>query len=265
MYALNIIVVFIRDQVRKFPALHRRLTDVVYADILKRHPPVLSRSESIDIIVRDNASVARYGDGEYKLCRNKHLNFQQNSNELATRLREILYCDMPNFHAAVVPPNFGMEQIEWRNTLAHNYRIIAKLGDRPRLNAFVRSVHYQSDINQMKRIWHQRKVTLITNKETKQMAVDCDLFANASQLDFISAPSAEAFGEYQSILEQAKQRPTDTLFLLACGPTATVLAYELHLCGYQAVDIGHFIVSAMQFLKECGGLQWQSVQNSSAT
>lgn len=241
MHVLIMLATVIRNQARKFPALHHRLTDIVYAHIIKRHPPVLSRSESIDIIVRDNASVARYGDGEYKLCRNKHLRFQQNSKELATRLREILYCDVPNFYAAVVPPNFGMEQSEWRDTFAHNYRIVAKLGNRPRLNAFIRSVHYQSDINQMKRIWNQRRVTLITNKETKQVAVDCDLFANASQLDFISAPSAEAFGEYQSILERAKQRPTDTLFLLALGPTATVLAYELHLCGYQGVDIGHFI------------------------
>ena len=247
MYVLKLIAAFTRNQVRGIPALHRRLTDVVYADILKRHPPVLSRSESIDIIVRDNASVARYGDGEYKLCRNKHLRFQQNSKELAARLREILYCDVPNFYAAVVSPNFSKEQRELRDTFAHNYRIVAKLGDRPRLNASIRLVHHQSDINQMKRIWNQRKVTLITNKETKQMAEDCDLFSNASQLEFISAPSTEAFGEYQSILEQAKRQPSDTLFLLALGPTATVLAYELHLCGYQTVDIGHFILLAFDF------------------
>ena len=249
MYALNILAVLIRDQVRKFPALHRRLTEFVYADIVKRHPPVLSRKESIDIIVRDNASVARYGDGEYKLCRNKHLRFQRNSRELAARLREILYCDVPNFYAAVAPLAIVTEQSVWRDIFVHNYQIVVKLGSQPRLNAFIRTVNCENDINQMRHIWQNRKVALITNNEVRQMVVDCDLFANASQLDFISAPSAEAFGECQSILEQAKQRPSDTLFLLSLGPTATVLAYELHLCGYQAVDIGHFMCHAFNLLK----------------
>jgi len=140
-----------------------------------------------------------------------------------------------------VPPSAGVEREGWKDTLVHNYRIIAKLGSRPRLNAFLSTVRSQSDIDQMKRIWQDRKIVLITNTETRQMAVDCGLFCNAKQQDAIEAPSAEAFDAYKTLLQQAKRRSSDTLFLLACGPTATVLAHELHLCGYQAVDIGHFI------------------------
>lgn len=241
MYPLNAAAVFLRDQTRGFPALHRRLTDFVYADIVKRHPPVLSAAESIDIIVRDNASVGRYGDGEYRLCRNKALRFQKNSAELVARLRAILHGDTPNFHAAVVPPSAGAERAGWKDTLVHNYRIIAKLDGRPRLDAFLSTARCQKDIDRMKRIWQDRKIVLITNAKTRQMAVDCGIFANANSQDFIEVPAAEAFNAYNALLQQAKRYSNDTLFLLACGPTATVLAHELHLCKYQVVDIGHFV------------------------
>ena len=35
----------------------------------------------------------------------------------------------------------------------------------------------------------------------------------------------------------------DSLFALALGPTATVLAYDLSLQGYQALDLGHIVKS----------------------
>ena len=196
MYFLNAAIVFIRDQIRGFPALHRWLTDFVYADIVKRHPPVLSAAESIDIIVRDNASVGRYGDGEYRLCRNKPLRFQKNSGELVARLRTILHGDTPNFHAAVASPAAGVERAGWKDTLVHNYRIIAKLDGRPRLNAFLSTARCQKDIDQMKRIWRGRKTVLITNMETRKMAVDSGLFMNANSQDFIDAPSTQAFDAY---------------------------------------------------------------------
>jgi len=250
MYRINSAAVFLRDQVRGFPALHRRLTDFIYADIVKRHPSVLSAAESIDTIVRDNASVGRYGDGEYRLCRNKPLRFQKNSEELVARLQAILHSDTPNFHAAVVPPSAGVERDGWKDTLVHNYRIIAKLGDRPRLDAFLSTAHRQKDIDRMKRIWQDRKIVLITNPETRNMAVDCGLFCNAKQQNAIEAPAAEAFDAYKTLLQQAKRHSNDTLFLLACGPTATVLAHDLHLRGYQAVDIGHFVHHSHRV---CGG------------
>ena len=243
MHYLNLIAVFVRDQVRNIPAAHRYLGDFVYADIVKRHPPVLSKRETIDLIVRDKASVARYGDGEYKLCRNKSLRFQRNANGLARRLRAILYCNMPNFHAAIRPLPDSMES-GWWSQLIHNYRVVAKLDSLPpRLNACIGYFDRLEYIDEMKRIWQNRDVVLITNTETFQMATACNLFANAKSQDFISAPSEQAFSEYDFILQQAKDKHPTTLFVMACGPTATVLAFDLHVHGFQAVDVGNFIHS----------------------
>ena len=47
-------------------------------------------------------------------------------------------------------------------------------------------------------------------------------------------------------------QPKDKLFLLALGPSATVLTYDLCNAGYQAVDIGHIDLEYEWFLKGKG-------------
>jgi len=249
---INIILVFIRDQVRNFPALHRWLTDFVWADVVRRHPPVLSRWESMEIIVREEASVARFGDGEYKQMRNKNMRRQRHSKELAARLREILYADVPGFYAAVlepVPAEESAEHVEIRKqTLVGNYRVIAKLGNRRRLNAWMSQAYSLEYIALVKRLWHNRDVVLITNPDTRDKAANCGLFANAKQVDFIEVTVTHAFSQCDAVFRQAKNRPAGTLFILACGPTANVLAFDLHQLGFQAVDIGSFIIGANRLL-----------------
>ena len=39
--------------------------------------------------------------------------------------------------------------------------------------------------------------------------------------------------------------------LIALGPTATILAYDLHKLGYQSIDIGHVDIEDEWFLRNC--------------
>ena len=49
-----------------------------------------------------------------------------------------------------------------------------------------------------------------------------------------------AFSKYDDILTEVLRYPADKwLVILALGPTATVLAYDLAQKGYQAIDIGN--------------------------
>lgn len=52
-------------------------------------------------------------------------------------------------------------------------------------------------------------------------------------------PAENAFDRYEEIYNEAVKQPKDKLFLIALGPTASVLAYDLAMKGYQAIDIGH--------------------------
>ena len=71
------------------------------------------------------------------------------------------------------------------------------------------------------------------------LGVGNDLFGNAGSIQRILAPAENAFSKYPQILDACMEQPEDSLFLLALGPTATVLASDLCKAGRQAVDIGH--------------------------
>lgn len=66
-----------------------------------------------------------------------------------------------------------------------------------------------------------------------------DLFDNARSIVRILCPAESAFDRYEEIYNEAIKQPKDKLFLIALGPTAGVLAYDLAMQGYQAIDLGH--------------------------
>ena len=56
---------------------------------------------------------------------------------------------------------------------------------------------------------------------------------------------------FDKILEYLNNKniDKDTLILIALGPTATVLAYELCKIGFQSIDIGHFDLNYEFYLR----------------
>lgn len=182
------LAVFLRDQVRNFSILHRCLTDFVYAENARIYPPVLSVSESINTIIRDKASIGRYGDGEYSMCLGKHLKFQCNNKLFTARLCSILYADTPNFHAAILDLKSENNDF-YRNNSVRCHRIINKLDNRTRLNVFISTVNNQQNIKAVQRIWEKREIEFITNLETKQTTDELLLFNSAASQQFIAAPA----------------------------------------------------------------------------
>ena len=92
-----------------------------------------------------------------------------------------------------------------------------------------------------KQIWKDRDV-ILKKKKKSRLGVGNDLFDGARSVRRILGPSEQAFSAYDAILQKACAQDKDVLFLLALGPCATALAHDLHLRGYQAVDIGHLDV-----------------------
>jgi glycosyltransferase family protein len=92
--------------------------------------------------------------------------------------------------------------------------------------------------NMLKTVWDKRDVVFVEGEKSR-LGVGNDLFDNASTIKRILCPPVNAFGKYDLILNKALEQDKNVLFLLALGPTATVLAYDLHKQGYQAIDVGH--------------------------
>jgi len=90
----------------------------------------------------------------------------------------------------------------------------------------------------MKGIWNDRDIVFIEGEKSR-LGVGNDLFDNVRSIRRILCPPRDAFDRYDDILNEARKLEKDVLFLIALGPTATVLAYDLSQAGYQAIDAGH--------------------------
>ena len=93
-------------------------------------------------------------------------------------------------------------------------------------------------ITNIKRIWEEKDIIIVEGEKTL-MGVNNDLFENAKSLKRIIVPSTNAYDKFDAILGFIKEMDKKFLYLLAIGPTATVLASDLSKIGYHAVDIGH--------------------------
>ncbi|MCP8848752.1 SP_1767 family glycosyltransferase [Latilactobacillus curvatus] len=219
-------------------------------------PKVMNISETLDYIIKNKVSVARYGDGEFKWMMNNNKNsFQDNSPELAQRLRKILISDsediiicIPDVFKSVkqyVPYSadswrfligeYGFKWLEFtdKNKVYYDANITRPYVDRVNKND---SLSY---FKKLKELWNNKNVILVEGDQTR-FGVGNSLLENTKSVQRIICPHNNAFASYSEILKVTRQHSNiDDLILIALGPTATVLAFDLSILGYQAIDIGH--------------------------
>ena len=75
-----------------------------------KNPIVKDVNDAIDIIVKNKASISRYGDGEFNLLQGKSINFQEFDENLALRLKEILVSDEKNMLICIPDVFNGLKQ-----------------------------------------------------------------------------------------------------------------------------------------------------------
>lgn len=222
-----------------------------------RNPTVFDIDITLDAILSRKASIARYGDGEFDIIFGRHETFQSGGRKLAKRLREVLKANAESDTFLVgIPDCYGdlshfipEAQLHWKIRLDKErfkwYRILNR-----------KHPYYQSQISRfyhdwvdksrsvlwaskLKKIWENRNVLIIEGKQTR-MGVGNDLFEKSKSVRRILCPSVNAFEKYDKILDCiVENAAADDLILMALGPTASILAYDLHNKGFQAVDIGH--------------------------
>lgn len=90
-----------------------------------------------------------------------------------------------------------------------------------------------------KNIWNNRRVVLVEGAGSRA-GVGNDLFDGAKCVKRVICPPRNAFDVYFEILNAVKTRVEKDLLVLIClGYTATFIAYDLSLLGYQVIDLGH--------------------------
>ena len=87
--------------------------------------------------------------------------------------------------------------------------------------------------------------------EKSRLGIGNDLFNNVKSIKRIICPVKNAFNVYDKIIKEVKKLKENRLILIALGPTATILSYDLYKLGYQTIDIGHVDIEYEWFIRNC--------------
>lgn len=224
------------------------------AKIFMPAPKVLSAEETINLIVNHHYSLSRNGDGEVDIMIGQSIPFQNYDPRLAQIMHEAIRSRRDGYLSAI-PNIFG--DYSYFNDKAKTYydrylktkrwAYYKYIDGGVYGNAFIsrfyidyidKSQAYKR-FEMLKSIWEKQDILLVEGKDSR-LGVNNDMFDNAARLRRILGPSENAFSRYDEIKSAVKSNSkTDTLILLALGPTATAMSYELAKDGYWAVDIGH--------------------------
>lgn len=232
---------------------------------------VMSPDETISHIKKTGCSIARFGDGEFGLItKTNNPDFQVNDDALAKRLTQvctaqdprILVCIPHNFKYTRDCNDFAKNFWEWWLWENNNLENVAKILN---LTVWKRRVFGDSQITRpymdwkdksktaerfeaLKELWQNRDLLIVEGSQTK-LGVGNDLLCNAKSIQRILAPAKNAFSCYDKIFSAVCAEAQGKLVLLALGPTATVLAYDLAIADVQALDIGHIDIEYEWFLQ----------------
>lgn len=227
------------------------------------YPIVVNCQETLKILQNTNKSICRYGDGEFKIILGENISFQDFDPVLQQRLIEILKSSNQNILIGI-PDIFDdlskhnkKHQNYWRKFLVRNREKIYNFLDfnktyydslltRPYLE-YITSINHKTYFKNIKSIWKDKDIIIIEG-EYSRLGYNNDLFSNSKSIHRIICPQINAFQEYNNILEYCKSLPKNKLIILALGPTATVLSYDLCKLGYRALDIGHLDIEYEWFL-----------------
>ena len=226
---------------------------------------ILDMYDSLDILLDKRKSISRFGDGELSIILGGNTRFQKFDQNLSNRLKEILYNNQ-DFCCIGIPDEINSlnnrtppEKEFWINHLyIHRKTWLGLLNfekiylstniSRPYLR-FCDKSKCKSYFEAFKKLWHNKNVILCEG-EFSRVGVNNDLLSNCKSIKRVLCPHKEAFIKYDEILDKLKQYGKNNLFLIALGPAATVLSYDLAKEGYQALDIGHLDIEYEWFLRK---------------
>ena len=226
---------------------------------------VKSSFDTIKYILKHKCSVARYGDGELCLMLGLSIPFQKHNKKMAKLLKrtqttdKCLICipnifDKNHFNKKVFKKKTYKFWKKNKIFTAFFYKKYFKnqvLGD-----AFISRFympyldhsHAKEYVDLIKQIWQDRNLVIVEGEQTR-MGIGNDFFENAKSIKRILCPAKNAFNKYDEILNGVKSvAKKGDLILIALGPTATILAYDLST-NFQALDLGHIDIEYEWFLR----------------
>lgn len=217
-------------------------------------PHIADVDETIKLL-QQGYSISRFGDGEFYIAMGNDIYFQHADHQLIDTLRKILLSDDPKLLIGLPSPLVSTKNLkskpgaywkEYFNTYRSKiYKLIdfnKQYYDTQVSRLYIDLVDKSkvwSRFEEIKKIWEGRSLVIVEG-ENSRLGVGNDFFKCATHVKRIIAPAMNAFEKRSDIISIVQKHAQRTdIIILALGPTATVLAVDLHKLGFQALDLGH--------------------------
>ena len=214
--------------------------------------------ESLDFLIKSKASMVRFGDGEISLMCGDSIPFQSASPLIATRLKQVLSaCDknlMVGIPSVLYKDKSCLQPYArdfWRNN-GNKYRNILEQYINFDKNTYYaaemtlgfanRGIDKKAYFSGFRKIWNKKDIVIVCGK-TVFDKITHNIFDNANSVEYVYAPSSDAFAKYDEIFNDCMKCDKNKIFVVICGPTAKILCYDLFLNCRRALDVGHIAKS----------------------
>ena len=215
---------------------------------------VLGIEDTLNYILKNHCSVARFGDGEMDIITGHSIPYQDYDENLANELKKIMSLQSDKKFMVCLSDVFeNLERYNqsaidfWKGHLNNNLEMYRSLCtgtwygstfiSRPYMDLVDKSVSKEY-FYKIKQLWDDRDI-LIVEGVTSRSGVGNDLFDNAKSIQRIICPSRNAYAKVEKIEQSIEKYGKNRLVLLILGPTAKVLSRRLSNKRYQTIDIGH--------------------------
>lgn len=201
------------------------------------YPHVLGEIETLRQVLAGK-SLARYGDGEFKMVRTAGTSIKSQNGDLALsrRLTEILadsgdcLVGIPNIRSATPKTDFWDTVEPWATPLLSERPYVSAFVSRPDSAPWINTHEYWSLVEDL---WRGRSVTVVRGSGK---AFTPEIMRGAGEVREILGPKNSAWSAYASLMDRIG---TPDRVILSLGPAATVMAVDLCAKGVHAIDTGH--------------------------
>ena len=233
---------------------------------------ILTDMETLELVAYKGLSCVRFGDGEFNILFKGSAGatgYQKGSFLLQRKLEETLNSNNKNLiicvpfffskrHMLQAEKSYKQDTINfWKSYIVKNCFSLCKcLSNSKHYGCAEISRPYMCRLNNQtssevflfyKAIFSKRKIVIVEGEKT-YFGVGNDLLEYASSVQRVVAPAINAFSRYEDILNVCLTFPKDRLFLVALGPTAKPLVFDLVKNNYQAIDVGHLDIEYEWYL-----------------
>lgn len=214
---------------------------------------VVDEKETINRIISNKDSISRIGEGELRWMVGESYNsFQVFDSKMKEKLLEVLNSNDEKLLVAISPvmadTKYIVDRKYWEFILGKEGKKWAKLLNldrvyyNPNITRFYMEYKDRSFAEEMimglKRIWEKADLLIVEGRLTR-FGVGNDFLNNASSVRRIIAPAVNAFSKYDELLNAIINFADNGPVIMALGPTASILAYDLSKRNIWAIDIGH--------------------------